>query len=41
VPADHRENGLGVRVLQSRDGLEGLIRLLEPADPPEFREVEA
>ena len=40
VPADHRENGLGVRVVQPRHGLEGLIRLLDPADPPEFREVE-
>ncbi len=40
VPADHRENGLSVRVVQPRHGLEGLIRLLEPADPPEFREVE-
>jgi hypothetical protein len=36
VPADHRENGLGVRVVQSRHGLEGIIRLLEPADPPEL-----
>src|SRR5580693_7737345 len=41
VLADHRENGLGVRVIQSRHGLEGLIQLLEPIDPsPEFREVE-
>src|SRR6266404_364992 len=40
VPADHRENGLGVRVVQSRYSLEGLIRLRDPADPPEFREVE-
>jgi hypothetical protein len=40
VPADHRENALGVRVVQARYGLENLIRLLEPAEPPEFREVE-
>ena len=40
MPANHRENGLGVRVVQSRHGLEGLIRLLEPADPLEFGEVE-
>ena len=40
VPADHRENGLGVRVVQSRYSLEDLIRLLEPADPLEIREVE-
>src|SRR5579862_4326903 len=40
VLADHRENGLGVRVVQSRYSLKDLIRLLEPADPLEFREVE-
>ncbi len=40
VLADHRENGLGVRVIQSRYSLEDLFRLLEPADPLEFREVE-
>ena len=40
VLADHRENRLGVRVVQSRYGLEDLLRLLEPADPLEFREVE-
>ena len=34
------ENGLGVRVVQSRHGLEGLIRLLDSADPLEFGEVE-
>ena len=38
--ADHRENGLGVRVVQSGYSLEDLIRLLEPADPLEIREVE-
>src|SRR5271165_4996031 len=37
VPADHRENGLGVRVVQPRHGLEGLIRLLEPAQLGELR----
>ena len=38
--ADHRENGPGVRVVQSRYGLEDLIRLLEPADSLDLREVE-
>jgi len=40
VLADHRQNGLGVRVVQPRYRLEDLIRLLEPADPLEIREVE-
>jgi hypothetical protein len=40
VLADHRENGPGVRVAQSRHGLEDLIRLLEPADSLDLREVE-
>src|SRR5580704_3232714 len=40
VLADHRQNGLGVRVVQSRYRLEDLFRLIEPADPLEFREVE-
>src|SRR5580698_3841974 len=41
VLADHRENGLGVRVVQSRHGLEGLIRLHELTDrPDEFSEVD-
>jgi hypothetical protein len=40
VLADHRQNGLGIRVVQSRYSLEHLFRLLEPADPLEFREVE-
>jgi len=40
VLADHRQNGLGIRVVQSRYSLEDLIRLLEPADPLDAREVE-
>src|SRR5271154_3603898 len=40
VLADHHQNGLGIRMVQSRYRLEDLIRLLEPADLLEIPEVE-
>jgi hypothetical protein len=38
--ADHRQNGLGMRMVQSPHSLEDLLRLLEPADLLEIREVD-